>query len=84
MILPSSSISILSLSFGIKFSIVISLSLAVNVNPFLLRSNLIPAKAGTKFLADKALLTLFNPSNNISFLIIIFICFTFFLLFIFI
>ena len=41
---------------------------AVKVNPSFVKSNFIPANAGTKFLVDKAFDTLFKFSNNISFL----------------
>ena len=49
---------------------VISLSDAVKVNPSFVKSNLIPARAGTKFLVDIAFETLFKFSNNTFFSIV--------------
>ena len=72
--LPSfSTVKSSSLLASIVVWIVISLSLAVNVNFFFFNSNFIPAKTGIRFFVDIAFDTLFKASNNSSFLIVNFI-----------
>ena len=61
---PKESISLMSFA-SIRTLIVSSESLAVKYKPSLFNSNLIPFKTGITFLVDIALITLFNPVNNV-------------------